>query len=513
MAQSMIIDTNGNPINTKELKTGIDDAQLTGVRNMWSHNSVASGITPTRLASVLEAAAQGEVHDFLTLAEEMEERDPHYACELSKRKLAVSGIEPTIEAAGDDQRAIDIATEVRGIINSPIFNDLVDGSLDAFGKGYALVQQDWEQSAKQWMPQRFKWRDPRFFALDKNNGYDLRLLTDNDPIFGEELNPYQWLIHRPRIKMGLPIRGALARLASVCYMCKSFGMGDWMTYAEVFGMPVRIGKYHSNATPEEKATLRRAVANIGTDANAIMPESMVIELLERSSSSGGEKLYENLCDWLNKQISKGVLGQTMSAENGSSNAQAQVHNEVRLDICRADIRQLEATINSQVIEPFIKLNYGNQEQYPRVKFPMAEPEDLTALTAGIKEFIPFGLKVPASQIREKFGLREPQEGEEILVASTALTPPEKKDDKTNTVALNNQQDSVVDALDEIQDEASDWKEQLKPIISPLQQLAEDSATEAEFLEGLPYLLQDTNANELIESLAKAAFKARGVGDA
>jgi hypothetical protein len=47
----------------------------------------------------------------------------------------------------------------------------------------------------------------------------------------------------------------------------------------------------------------------------------------------------------------------------------------------------------------------------------------------------------------------------------------------------------------------------------LQQLAEDSATEAEFLEGLPYLLQDTNANELIESLAKAAFKARGVGDA
>lgn len=512
MAKSVIVDTSGNPINISELKTGIDDAQLTGVRNMWSHSSVASGITPARLANVLEAAAQGEPLDFLTLAEEMEERDPHYACELSKRKLAVSGIEPTVEAASDDQRAIDIANEIRNIIDSPIFNDLIDGCLDAFGKGYALVQQDWDHSSKQWMPQKFTWRDPRFFALDKNNGYDLRLLTDNDPIVGEVLNPYQWVVHRPRIKMGLPIRGALARLASVCYMCKSFSMGDWMTYAEVFGMPIRIGKYHGNATPEEKATLRRAVANIGTDASAIMPQNMLVELLERSSSAGGEKLYENLCDWLNKQISKGVLGQTMSAEDGSSNAQAQVHNEVRLDICRADIRQIEATINSQVIEPFIKLNYGIQEKYPRVKFPMAEPEDLTALTAGLKELIPFGLHVPSSQIREKFGLREPQEGEEVLKAS-APTEPQTNNNQNKTVALNSQQHSVTDELEEIQDEAADWDEQLRPVLSPLQQLVESSANEAEFLEGLPYLLQDTNANELIESLAKAAFKARGVGDA
>lgn len=509
MAQSLIVDMNGNPININELKTGIDDAQLTGVRNQWSYGSVASGITPSKLASVLEAAAQGEPYEFLTWAEEMEERDPHYGCELGKRKLAVSGIEPTIEAAGDDQRSLDIATELRTLIDSPALNDLIDGTLDAFGKGYAAVEQDWDMSAKQWMPKQYKWRDPRFFALDKDNGYDLRLLTDNDPVMGEVLNPYQWVIHRPRFKMGLPIRGALARVAAVSYMCKSFALGDWMTYAEVFGMPIRIGKYHSNATPDEKATLRRAVANIGVDSSAIMPDKMLIELLERSSS-GGEILYENLCDWLNKQVSKGILGQTMSAEDGSSNAQAQVHNEVRMDICRADARKLEATINSQVIEPFIRLNYGNNEKLPRVKFPISEPEDLDALSKGMEIFIPKGLDVSASQIREKYGLRKPEAGEEILGVAETPSPEDSKKEKA--IALNHQHNIAADEADEIYSGIADWQEQITPVNDPLKKLLAASDTEEQFLNNLPKLLQDMDAKELVAQLASATFKMRGVGD-
>ena len=513
MAESIIVDVNGNPINTTELKTGIDEAQLTGVKNLWNYGSVASGITPAKLANVLEAANQGDPHEFLTWAEEMEERDPHYECELSKRKLAVSGIEPIIEASSDDQRAVDIAAELRPLIESPTFNDLIDGCLDAFGKGYAAVQQNWETSATQWMPKKYEWRDPRFFALDKNNGYDLKLLTDNEPVFGELLNPYQWVIHRPRFKMGLPVRGALARLAAVSYMCKSFALGDWMTYSEVFGMPIRIGKYHSNATPEEKATLRRAVANIGTDASAIMPDSMLVELLERNGGSGGDTLYEKLCDWLNKQISKGILGQTMSAEDGSSNAQAQVHNEVRLDICRADVRKLEATLNSQVIEPYIRLNYGIKEKCPRIKFPMAEPEDLAALTEGLKELVPLGLQVPVSQVREKFGLREPDKDEEILGVSNAPSN-ENKDQKQikSDVALNTQQAHSADELDEIYNDIDAWEAQANPIKEPLEKLLAESNTEEEFLVNLPGLLQTVDAKELVTQLASATFKSRGAGN-
>lgn len=305
--------------------------------------------------------------------------------------------------------------------------------------------------------------------------------------------------------MGLPVRGALGRLASVCYMCKSFALGDWMTFAEIFGMPIRIGKYHSGATPEEKATLRRAVANIGTDASAIMPESMKVELLERAKAGGGEELYNGLCDWLDKQMSKGVLGQTMTAEDGSSNSQAQVHNEVRLDICQADCRQLEATINRYVVEPYVKLNYGDKEIMPRFKLPLAESEDLEALTKGLEVLVPLGLRVPTAQIREKYALREPQKGEEILTAATTReNPPEDTD-----VALNSQQ---FHEHDEIIDELEDWQDQMIPVLSPLQALIAETETESEFIEQLPGLLSEMDSRELVEALARAAFKKRGEGN-
>ena len=509
ITESSIVDLHGRPIKKRQLTEVIDDAQLTGTRNLWGHGSVASGLTPTRLANVLEAAADGDHHDFLTLAEEMEERDPHYACELSKRKLAVSGIEPVVEAGGEDQRATDIAANVRALIESPGFSDLIAGCLDGLGKGYGAVQQDWETSARQWMPKKYTWRDPRFFALSRSNGYDLLLLTEDHPIEGEPLQPWRWVVHRPRIKMGLPVRGALGRLASIAYMCKSFALGDWMTFAEVFGMPIRVGKYHSGATPEEKATLRRAVANIGSDASAIMPEQMKVELLERATSGGGEKLYETLCTWLDKQISKGVLGQTMTAEDGSSNSQAQVHNEVRQDICRADVRQLEATLNRAVIVPFVQLNYGPQASYPRIKFPIAEPEDLTALTAGLKELVPLGLKVSASQVRDKFALREPQPDEEILGA-----PAPDDDTEPAQTALNRQQPSATaDALDEIEaDMLADWQPQLHGVIEPLQRLLDDVETEEAFKARLPELLAEMDSSELVAQLAEGMFRARAHGD-
>ncbi|CAA0097656.1 Uncharacterised protein [BD1-7 clade bacterium] len=512
LQNSIILDHTGAPIKKRVLTEHIDDAQLTGTRNLWGHGSIASDLTPMRLASVLQAAADGDHHEFLTLAEEMEERDLHYSCELSKRKLAIAGIEPIIEASADDQKAINIAAEVRSLIHAPEFADIIDGSLDGLGKGYGITQVDWQTSARQWIPSQYTWRDPRYFAINRANGFDLHLLTNTHPIEGEPLQPYRWVIHRPRVKMGLPIRGALARLAATAYMCKSFALGDWMTFSEVFGMPIRIGKYHSGATPDEKATLRRAVASIGSDASAIMPEQMRVELLERKSGTGGDKMFEALCSFLDKQVSKGILGQTMTAEDGASNAQAQVHNEVRQDICRADCRQLEATINRHLIEPYVRLNHGPQTVYPRFKLPLSEPEDLTALTNGLDTLVPLGLDVATSQIRDKFGLREPQQGEATLGVTT--TPPAIEPTTNQPTALNRQQKAHTDDIDALTEALLDnWQPQMQEVITPIQQALAEATTADDFKARLPELLTAVDPNELVKHLANGMFRARGLGDA
>ena len=106
---------------------------LTGIRTIWN-DSVASGLTPVRLAGLLRAAADGDHHAYLTLAEEMEEREMHYAAELSKRKLAVSRLPITVESYSDSEHDKQLADEVRDLIRRPGFRGLLKDLLDALGQ-------------------------------------------------------------------------------------------------------------------------------------------------------------------------------------------------------------------------------------------------------------------------------------------------------------------------------------------------------------------------------------------
>lgn len=515
---STIVGSDGKPIERDLLKREIAEAQLTGTRSVWSHGSVASFMTPVKLSDVLARAAIGDMYDFLTFAEEIEERDLHYGSVLGTRKRACSGIEHEIVAASDSAHDEEIAQDVRNMIETADLPDVVEDALDALGKGFSCTEIIWGSSARQWWPERLEWRDPRFFKFDEVSGKQLLLLSDEYPM-GSPLPAYKFITHLPRIKCGLPIRGGLARMVAVAYMCKSIALTDWMAFAELFGMPIRIGKYGSNATPAEKATLRNAVANIGSDAAAIIPESMKIELVAVAQNGGGEAMYKTLCEFLDRQISKGVLGQTSTADaqnTGIGSNNASVHNDVRDDIQRADLRQLAKTLNRDVIRPYVDFNYGPQERYPQLQFPIAEPEDIAVLTNALEKLVPMGLKVGTNSVREKLGVPEPREGEDLLHAPGAGTKPaadsspEKQPVET---ALNREQSGSITERDQLADEASqDWKPQMQPLLDPLRQLAEQSETAEEFMAGLPELLEEMDDAELVRQLALGFFKARALGE-
>ena len=146
-------------------------------------------------------------------------------------------------------------------------------------------------------------------------------------------------------------------------------------------MPLRIGRYSEGAREEHKQLLKAAVAGLGSDAAAILPESMRIEFEQVGNVGGAKDLFLHLAEWLDRQTSKAVLGQTMTTDDGSSQSQANIHNEVRLDILKSDARQLEVTLNRDLIKPFIDLNFGPQAVYPRLVLHVdVETEDLK--TAG-----------------------------------------------------------------------------------------------------------------------------------
>lgn len=516
MATSRLVDRFGNPIELKQLTEEIARPTLTGIRSVWAQTPIAGQLTPARLAQILLDADNNAPRDQLTLAEEMEEREPHFASVLGTRKRAISGLPIAVEAASDDAAAVKQADAVRELTRAPEFGEMLDDSLDALGKGYSAVEILWDRSGREWRPEGYAWRDPRFFLFDRETMRELRLL-DNEHIEGIALPAYKFIVHKPKLKSGLPIRGGLARLAAASYLCKAFTLTDWMAFAEVFGMPLRLGRYGPNPSADDINTLITAVANIGTDAAAILPDSMKIEFQEAANSKGGETLFMGLADWLDRQTSKAVLGQTMTTDAqsaGLGSSQADVQNEVRQDILKSDARQLANTLNRDLIRPYIDLNFGPQDAYPRLELQVAEPEDLKLLAEALEKLVPLGLRVGASTIRDKFGLPDPDDDEELLAPAAAAAPPTATNGRQGRARNAAQPDvPTEDDIDRLVDAAlDDWQPLIEPILDPVRELAANAANAEAFRAGLADLIGQMDADALVQSLATATFTARGLGD-
>ncbi|MGE7992541.1 DUF935 domain-containing protein [Pseudomonas sp. NPDC089554] len=509
MARSPIVDQYGRAIEYDQLTEDVAAPRVTGVRHVW-HPSVAGGLTPGRLASLLQAAAEGDARDYLTLAEEMEERDLHYASVLGTRKLALAGLNIRIEAATDDAEDIRRADILREVVESAEFGEMQTDLTDALGKGYSVCEIIWDRSGKTWTPERFEWRDPRFFMFDRETGQELRLLDDADMLNGVALAPYKFIVHRPRLRAGLPIRGGLARLAAVGYMCKAWTWKDWMGFADIYGIPMRVGRYGPNASKDDIGVLMSAVANLGSDAAAVIPESMRIEFTQAANVNGAGDFFKGLAEWWDKQMSKAIVGQTMSADDGSSMAQAKVHNEVRLDLLEADAKAESNTLNRMFVRPFCDLNFAPGRRYPRLIIDVPKPENLELLIKAVTAFVPLGLKIEQSVIRDKFGLPEPAEGAEVLGAPPAADAPV-------VTALNREQPAAPTEAPDIVDNqvktlAVAAAAPMDDMVEAIKELLASVASLEEFrdrlIEAYPAMSADQLASAMADGMMAAALAGR-----
>ena len=415
-----LLDQYGRPVQTKVLREEHAAPTVGGVRSVLSGHP-SWGLTPDRLARILRDAEDGDAIAYLELAEEMEEKNPHYLAVLGTRKRQVAQLEITVESATDDKTDIDNADLVREVLaRDELADDLID-VLDALGKGYSVTEIIWDLSERQWWPERFEWRDPRWFRFDATDGRTIGLIGDDGR--PEPLAPFKYLVHLPRLKSGIPIRGGLARAVAYTYLFKSFGIKDWVVFAEIFGMPLRLGKYHSGASDTEKAELLRAVVNISSDAAAIIPESMAIDFPEAGGKANSTDLYERMCAFFDQQISKAVLGQTATTDAIQGGyAVGRTHDEVREDIEQADARQLAATLNRDLARPLIDLNRGPQKAYPRIVIGRAEQTDPKEFAEVLAKLVPLGLKVEQSIVRDRIGIPDPEEGADLLGMPVASAP-------------------------------------------------------------------------------------------
>ena len=514
-----------------------------GVRNIQSGHP-AQGLTPQRLGALLRSSEEGDATAYLELAEEMEEKDLHYLGVMQTRKRAVAQLPIDVVAADDSAEAEEDAQLVRAHIleRDALEAELFD-ILDATGKGYSVTEILWRLSSNLWTPERLKWRDPRWFEFDQVDGETLLLKTTHGPV---PLAAAKYIVHQHQAKSGITIRGGLARAAAWGYLFKNYGMKDWVAFLDAYGSPLRVGRYDNGANEKDIRFLMQAVSALGSDAAAVFPKSMDVQFIDGKQGTAPEGLWKALAVYIDDQVSKAVLGQTNTTDakaGGLGSGQANVHNEVRGDIERHDAKLLAATLNRDLVVPFVMMNRGQRARYPRLVIGRPEEHDVKALTDAVQALVPMGLKVGVKTIRERVGLPEPEEGEEVLTAPAAEKPaggsasengpqgsekgetpflgPVKRqigaidgEVEQATASASSAGGSGEDAIDWLADaHAADWQPLLGGAIDEIEQLLASSADVAELEAGLAQLGVMLPTGELAGALARASFVARLAGDA
>lgn len=423
-----LVDQWGRPIEKAALTAEIAAPSLSGTRTPLTAYP-GDGLDPQRLAQILRAADTGDPVSYLELAEQIEERDPHYAGVLSTRKRSVSQLEVTVEAASDDPIHKEQAERVEEWLTRDELADETFDMLDAVGKGYSFTEIIWDSSAGQWEPKRLEWRDPRWFEFERHDLSTPLMIDDGGQRL--PLPGFKFIYTRIRSKSGLPVRSGLARVAFWAYLFKKFTERDWAIFTQNFGQPVRIGKYGSTATDEDRRILLRAVANIASDCAAIMPDSMSLEFVEASNLGTGHTNYKERADWYDRQVSKLVLGQTATTDAiAGGHAVGKEHRQVQEDIERADAKALSAVINRDLIAPWMALDYGPDAGAPRVRIGRADETDVKLAVDAVAKLIPLGLKAGKRQMANLIGIGEPAEDDELLTpAATPVVQPEPGADK------------------------------------------------------------------------------------
>ncbi|WP_050898193.1 DUF935 domain-containing protein, partial [Nitrospirillum viridazoti] len=420
MPTPVLLGPDGLPIDRTRLLQEQAAPSLTSVRQIATGHP-AEGLTPQRLAALLKEAERGNAIAYLELAEQMEERDLHYLGVLGRRKRGVAQLEMTVEPASDDADDKAAAELIRTFLDRLELQGEVFDILDAIGKGFSVTEICWDTSEKQWMPKALKPREQRWFRYDLVDGVTLQM-WDNAGYL--PLAPYQFIVHEAKAKSGLPIRGGLARPVAWAYLFKNFDLKSWITFADVYGQPIRLGKWGPGASEKDKSALLKAVRNLAQDCAAIIPASMEVELIE-AKTSGSVDLFEKLANFLDQQVSKAVLGNTGTTDAiAGGHAVGKVHQNASDDIVQSDARQVEVTLNRDLVKPIIDLNMGPRLRYPILRVVIKTKQDALQTAQALGVLVDRGLRVDQDDVRRLLGFNEPKPDAELLVpAKTSAAPP------------------------------------------------------------------------------------------
>lgn len=325
--------------------------------------------------------------------------DPILSSCLDKRRMAIT--DSKIEF-GEDGKSY---PEIEELIDMPWFEEMLSDIIDARFEGHSLMWFDPSNRSD------IKYKlIPRKNVIPEAHEYkryqhDLNGLKYNKPPYTN----YSYEVGNNH-KLGL-----LAK-AVPFVLLKRGNFSDWATFAEIFGQPLRKGKYPTRDN-EAKLTLKKAMEEAGSSPYIVIPDELDVTFEQATANSDG-RLFEKLGDACDNQVIFLILGQLLTTKSGDKGARAlgEVHLEEEKRINRADKRFVLNALNYSFRKLLAihgynigngKFSFGEENTMP-INEQLAMDEKLDKI-----------VEIPPEYFYEKYNIPLPKGGASRVVKQSA----------------------------------------------------------------------------------------------
>jgi phage gp29-like protein len=424
-------------------------------------------------------------------------RDAHAGAVLQSRALAVTGKEWEVLPADKSLKAKKVAEFVKGALLSCNFDQARQEMLLAVLYGYYPAEVIWTVRDGQVAIERIRGKHPRRFVFDMERRP--RLLTPSNMTDGEEVPPRKFVVFTYGSSDN-PYGCGLGQSLWWLVWFKKVGIKYWLVLLEKFGMPTAVGKYPPGTDKTQQDALLEALDALQSETGVKIPNTLEIELLEATRQ--GNVSHQGLCDYMDRAISKRVLGQTLTTEvkGEGSYAASKTHDEVRGDITKADADLLCECLNATLVKWLVDYNFSGVTDYPQLWVRTEEGDDLNVLAERDEKLSRQGVRFTAKYYQNTYNL----ESDDFLLTEPVQPTvvgkfAESENDPPSPAEL------IADRLDtEAQPAVDKWIERLAG-------MAEQASSLDELRGMIQAAYSDLPETELGNALAAAMVAAEAAG--
>lgn len=317
--------------------------------------------------------------------------DTHLSSVIDKRKNAVLCSSIQFQRDGKPDEAINEQ------LFSPWFYRCVADILDARFWGFSLLQ----------FYKKGEWIDYDLVPRKHVEPVRKLILTRQTDLFGASWEEFEDLLFIG----GSTDLGLLARAAPwVIY--KRNTTADWAQFSEVFGMPIQEYTYETDDEDARARALQDA-NSIGSLATFIHGKDTELQLREAGNKTGSAEVYDRFIERCNSEISKLILGNTLTTEASTNGTQAlgTVHKKVEEAVAKADREFVLNVLNYDMTDIFAHMGINTAGG----KFCFPEKKDVdpnTAMSVLAQLHTTFSLPIDDDYLYEKFGVEKPKNYEQ-----------------------------------------------------------------------------------------------------